>query len=127
MKTTSKKILLIEDDPTTLLILNSVLESEGFVVQQARNGLQGIDLYNENVPDLVITDLNMPEASGLDVIIHIRLNLKKRTPIVVLSAIGQEKMVMRAFELGATDFQNKPLQLDKMLGIVGTILSKDWE
>ena len=109
MKTTSKKILLIEDDPTTLLILNSVLESEGFVVHQARNGLQGIDLYNENVPDLVITDLNMPEASGLDVIIHIRLNLKKRTPIVVLSAIGQEKMVMRAFELGATDFQNKPL------------------
>lgn len=126
MKTSSKNILLIEDDPTTLIVLSSFLESEGFCVQKASNGAEGIEYFDLQNPDLVITDLNMPSASGLDVIVHIRLIQKKRTPIVVLSGLGEEQMVMKALELGATDFQNKPIQLNKILEITETIFSKDW-
>jgi DNA-binding response OmpR family regulator len=102
------KILIAEDEPMTLEALRLNLTTEGYEVICCCDGRDALEKFETNAPDLIITDIMMPFTSGLELIGIITSQQKKKTPIIVLSAIGQESTVMDAFQLGADDFIIKP-------------------
>ncbi|MBP6180451.1 response regulator transcription factor [Flavobacterium sp.] len=112
---TEKKILLAEDNSILLLLLKHQLQKEGYKLLIAVNGMEAIDLIEEHNPDLILTDIMMPFISGLEVISHVRNKLNLKTPIIVFSSAGQEEMVLKAFDMGATDFMGKPLSPNELV------------
>ncbi|MFV8270187.1 response regulator transcription factor [Flavobacterium sp. GT2N3] len=104
-----KKIVLAEDNSVLALLLKFRLEKEGYELLVAVDGKQAIELIEEHQPELILTDIMMPFVSGLEVISHVRNKLNFQTPIIVFSSAGQEEIVLKAFDLGATDFMSKPL------------------
>lgn len=104
----TKKIVLAEDNSVLSLLLKFRLEKEGYKLLIAVDGKQAIELIEEHNPELILTDIMMPFVSGLEVISHVRNKLNVQTPIVVFSSAGQEEIVLKAFDLGATDFMSKP-------------------
>ncbi len=109
-----KKIVLAEDNSVLSLLLKFRLEKEGYELLVAIDGKQAIELIEENNPDLILTDIMMPFVSGLEVISHARNKLELATPIIVFSSAGQEEMVLKAFNLGATDFMSKPFSPNEL-------------
>lgn len=110
-----KKIVLAEDNSTLSLLLKFRLEKEGYKLFVAENGKVAIELIELHNPELILTDIMMPFISGLEVISHVRNKLNLQTPIVVFSAAGQEEMVLKAFNLGASDFMGKPFSPNELV------------
>ena len=101
------KILVAEDEPLMLMAIEAKLKNDGFEVTGVSDGQEALKAIENNLPDLIITDILMPYTSGLELIGIVRTNAKK-IPIIVLSGLGQEDTVMEAFQLGADDFITKP-------------------
>jgi two-component system response regulator VicR len=110
-----KKIVIAEDNSLLSSLLKFRLEKEGYKLLIAENGKQAIELIEEQAPELILTDIMMPYISGLEVISHVRNKLNRLTPIIVFSAAGQEEIVLKAFNLGATDFMSKPLSPNELV------------
>ena len=110
-----KKIVLAEDNSTLSLLLKFRLEKEGYELFMATDGIQAVDLIENEHPDLVLSDVMMPFISGLEVISHLRNKLNLETPIIVFSSAGQEEMVLKAFNLGANDFMGKPFSPNELV------------
>jgi len=110
-----KKIVIAEDNSLLSSLLKFRLEKEGYKLLIAENGKQAIELIEEQAPELILTDIMMPYISGLEVISHVRNKLNMLTPIIVFSAAGQEEIVLKAFNLGATDFMSKPLSPNELV------------
>lgn len=105
--TKKRSILVADDDPSILSMLSRMLAEKGFDVKTASDGYTALKIVKDNVPDLLLLDLNMPRMNGFEVIQWIRADKKTRfLPIIVLTAYGQEKIP--AFEFGADDFLEKP-------------------
>ena len=111
----TKKIVLAEDNSIFLLLLKFRLEKEGYKILSAVNGKEAIELIEEHSPELILTDIMMPFISGLEVISHVRNKLNMQTPIIVFSSAGQEEIVLKALDLGATDFMSKPLSPNELV------------
>ena len=110
------KVLVIEDEELMIKALEFRLKKDGFEVDLARDGAQGIEQLGKNSYDLVITDIMMPFVSGLEVVSYIKSHpILKETPVIVLSSIGLERVVMEAFELGVDDFITKPFNLGELV------------
>ncbi|MGV6845806.1 MAG: response regulator transcription factor [Lutibacter sp.] len=110
-----KNIILAEDNSTLSQLIKFRLQKEGFKVFLAKDGKEAITLIEQNKPSLILTDIMMPFVSGLEVISHVRNKLKLTIPILVFSAAGQEEMVLKAFNLGATDFMGKPFSPNELI------------
>jgi DNA-binding response OmpR family regulator len=111
-----KKILVCDDDPVSLSIVYTKFKNENFgEIVKAMDGKQGIDLIAENHFDLIITDLQMPLQTGLDLSIYVRKQQKKDTPIIILSSEGMESVVLEAFEIGVNDFVTKPFSVKELI------------
>lgn len=105
-----KSVLIIEDEPTQLRVLQNHLEELGYNVIAAANGKEGMQLWQEQEkPRIVITDLHMPEIDGFEVIQTIRGQENEYTYIMVLSNSGQKDSLLKALALGADDFAQKPV------------------
>ena len=104
-----KKIVLAEDNSVLSLLLKFRLEKDGHHLLVAKDGKEAIEFIENDNPDLILTDVMMDYFSGLEVISHVRNQLKSNVPILVFSSSGQEEMVLKAFNLGANDFMSKPL------------------
>ena len=103
-----KKILFIEDEEIFLEMFGQKLESEGYVVEYAKNGAWGSKLVNENDYDLIITDMVMPAMGGEEIIRRIKLDEKKnQIPIIVLSASLIEEDIQPVREMGIDEFYEK--------------------
>ena len=109
-----KKIVLAEDNSVLSLLLKFRLEKDGYHLLIAKNGKEALELIETENPDLILTDVMMDYVSGLEVISHVRNQLKSKTPILVFSSSGQEEMVLNAFNLGANDFMGKPLSPNEL-------------
>jgi CheY-like chemotaxis protein len=110
------KILIIEDDPLTARMYQTVFQFEGFDVDIARNGREGIEKLKRNKPTVVLLDIMMPKMSGIDVLEEIKANPKtKKIPVVVLTNLSRMEDAEKALELGAIKFivksENKPKQV----------------
>ena len=118
-----KQILIVDDNPDSREMLSYVLTGEGFSVITAEDGLEALELVKDVQPDLILTDLNMPEIDGIELTKKLREQFKSTSlPIVIVSAFGGE-MVSKAIEAGADGAMQKPLHIDSLLTLVKQILS----
>ncbi len=108
------RILYVEDDLETREELQSVLEQFVPELYTARNGREGLSLYREHLPDIVITDIQMPEANGLSMAADIKA-IKPDQPIVILSAYNDVEYLFRALELGIQHYVTKPVSIERLL------------
>lgn len=99
-------LLLIDDEPAILRLLQSILEPEGFATQTARRASEARNLLNHLNFDLIVLDLTLPDLDGLTLIPHIRA--KSEVPIIVLSSRQEEDEKVTALDLGANDYVTKP-------------------
>ena len=110
------KILVCDDDHAILSMVRFKLSRENMgEVITAADGREAFALLKANVFDLIMTDINMPFHSGLEITSFVRQELKRLTPILILSAEGLEETVLQAFELGAADFVAKPFSLAELV------------
>ena len=120
--TNPSKILVVDDEPQLTRVLRTGLKSHGYEVRAAADGLAGFETFNDWHPDLVITDLAMPNVDGLE--LCRRLRAVSQVPIIVLSAKGEEKTKVEALDLGADDFVTKPFGIDELLARVRASLRR---
>jgi DNA-binding response OmpR family regulator len=112
------KILIAEDEPMVLKTLHLYLSRAGFTVVTAINGQTAMQVFEKEQPDMVVTDLLMPYANGMELISFIRNIQESKVPIVVVSTIGLENSVISALKLGADDYIVKPLRLNEIVARV---------
>ena len=105
-----ERILIVEDEKLIRWSIRSRLKEEGYGVEEAENGKQGLFAIKETRPDLVLLDIMMPEFNGYDVCVELRRDPEfMNLPIVMVTALDDIDSVERAFEAGATNFVTKPL------------------
>lgn len=119
----SYKILITDDEPNMRVGLRDNLEFEGYVVDLAENGTQGLELILRNTYDLILLDVMMPGMSGLDVCKKAR-EKGINTPIVLLTAKSEEMDKVLGLELGADDYITKPFSLRELLARIKAILRR---
>lgn len=109
----STSILLIDDDKNLSRVTQYQLTEEGYVVQDAAGGRQGLDLLKENRFDLILLDMQMPEMDGIAVLKEIRKQ-DPEVPVVIITAYGTVDSALRATELGADDYITKPFSINQI-------------
>ncbi len=119
------RILVCEDNAMTLRTMEYVLKNAGFEVVMAVDGEQGIRILNEELVDLVITDINMPYTKGLELVRHVNTDMKKKIPVIIVTGITLEETREHAIELGASGFLTKPLDLDVLVDTVKSLFEKN--
>ncbi|MBU4556934.1 MAG: response regulator [Actinobacteria bacterium] len=113
----SKTVLVVDDAAFMRMMIRDILAKEGYVIHEAVNGRDAVDKYRELQPDLVTMDITMPEMSGLEALRAIR-SADSAARVLMVSAMGQQKMIVEALESGAMDFLVKPFQPTKVLETV---------
>jgi two-component system, OmpR family, KDP operon response regulator KdpE len=107
------KILVADDELSILRTLSRNLTRRGYEVITAANGEEALERIEESLPQLIILDLMMPKMGGLEVCRLVRE--WSQTPIIVLSAVGEERQKVEALDLGADDYLTKPFGMDELL------------
>ena len=118
-----ERILVVEDDPAILTGLADLLESEGYAVETARSGTSALELFRQSSPDLVLLDVMIPGKNGYDVCREIRAS-DRVTPVVMLTAKGQEIDKVVGLELGADDYVVKPFGIAELLARIRSVLRR---
>ena len=116
------KVLVIEDEPNLLYIMEQVFTANGYDVLTATNGAQGLDVYHKDAPEFIITDWMMPIMDGLEFVKRLRMS-DKRTPILILTGKTSEEDAVEGYESGANSFIRKPFSMKEILAIVGSYFS----
>ena len=116
------RILVVDDEPQLTRVLRTGLGSRGYDVRAAADGITAFETFNDWHPDLVITDLAMPNMDGFE--LCRRLRTTSQVPIIVLSAKGEERMKVAALDLGADDFVTKPFGMDELLARIRASLRR---
>ncbi len=115
-------ILVVDDEPQITRVLKTTLTSQGYGVRVASDGDEAIQLMKEWSPDLVITDLRMPNLDGLGLCKEIRA--RSKLPIIVLSVKGEERIKVEALDAGADDYVTKPFGVAELLARVRAALRR---
>lgn len=106
-------ILLVDDEPTLVAVLEPVFQAAGYLVTTAPDGASAIRLIDDEAPDVVLLDLGLPDMDGKDVIAGIRA--RSSVPIIIISARHQEHEKVTALDLGADDYVNKPFEIGELM------------
>jgi CheY-like chemotaxis protein len=120
-----REILIAEDDPLNRVLLATFLEEAGYRVGVAANGMQALKLIREGMPDLVITDVNMPEMNGLELCRRLRSHHKlARIPIIMLSGLTEPTEILAGYAEGADDYVGKPIDLSVLGAKIEALLQR---
>lgn len=120
-----EKIVVIEDEPDILEVVQFNLEREGFQVVTAETGTEGLKVVEKEQPDLVLLDLLLPGLDGLDVCRSLRSNqLTASTPIIMVTAKGEESDVVLGLGVGADDYVQKPFSPKELIARVKALLRR---
>jgi len=111
------KILVVDDAAFMRMRCSKLLTDNGYEVVEAENGLDAIAKYKESKPDAVLLDITMPEMDGLTALKEIR-KVDPEAKVAMVTAMGQQSMIMDAIKSGAKDFVVKPFQPDRVLAAV---------
>ena len=117
-----QRILIADDEPQITRVLRTGLTTRGYDVRVAADGESALDTFNDWHPDLVVTDLAMPNMDGLD--LCRRLRLISQVPIIVLSVRGEERTKIEALDAGADDYVTKPFSMEELLARVRATLRR---
>ena len=123
LNTEKARILVVDDSPSTVEVLERNLASAGYHVFTAAGVAQAIEILNGTELDLVITDLKMPKVSGLDLVRHVRENFKK-TEVIMITGYPSVEGAVKAVKTGAEEFLPKPFTDAELLSAVGRVLDK---
>ena len=125
MKNLSTKILIVDDDPEIIEILNYNLINSGFITKSASNGLEAIKKAKKFIPDIILLDVMMPEMDGIEACIKIReIKTLTNTRIIFLSARGEDFTQIAAFDAGADDYISKPVKPKILLKKISSIAKR---
>ncbi len=117
-----QRILIADDEPQITRVLRTGLATRGYDVRAAADGESALDTFNDWHPDLVVTDLSMPNMDGLE--LCRRLRSVSQIPIIVLSVKGEEKIKVEALDAGADDYVTKPFGIEELLARVRAALRR---
>jgi two-component system KDP operon response regulator KdpE len=118
----SAKILIVDDEPQIRRMLRTTLTGNGYQVDDARSGEEGLEKFRQYMPDLVIMDLNMPGMGGLEACREMRLD--SDVPIVILTVRNAESEKVEALDAGADDFVCKPFGMQELLARIRAALRR---
>ena len=111
------KILIVDDAEFLRVRITKMLEGDGYHVFEADNGLKAVAAYKEVHPDVVLMDVTMPEMDGLAALKEIR-GFDTKAQVVMLTALGQESVVLEAVKSGARDFIVKPFERERVMNAI---------
>ncbi len=119
-----KKILVIEDEKTLRFLIVQTLVQEGFEVEEAIDGEEGIQKLKKNKPDLILLDLLLPSINGFEVLSKIKRDSNLESiPVIILSNLGQEEEIKKGLNLGAIDYLIKAhFTLDQVVSRIKKVL-----
>jgi two-component system, chemotaxis family, chemotaxis protein CheY len=115
------QILIVDDAEFLRVRISKMLVGEGFEVTEAENGLKAIESYKAKKPDMVLMDVTMPEMDGLTALKELR-KIDPNAKVVMLTALGQESVVLEAVKSGAKDFIVKPFDRDRVMSAINKLL-----
>lgn len=114
-------VLIVDDVPLNVLLIKKMLSQYTFEIRTANGGQAALDAVKAKKPDLMLLDLMMPGIDGFEVIRRLRAaDDTKDIPIIILSALNSEQDISKGFQLGANDFINKPVIMEKLFASVTT-------
>lgn len=111
-----RRILVVDDEPQITRVLRTTLSSHGYEIRVANDAEAALDVFSDWPPELVITDLSMPNMTGID--LTKKLRGKSAVPIIVLSVRGEERTKIEALDAGADDYVTKPFNMNELLARV---------
>lgn len=122
----NKKILIVDDEPTNILLLTKILESKGFVnIVTTLNPCETFELHRKNNFELVLLDINMPEMDGYEVLDKLRgMDNFNTTKVVATSGDVSQRDIQKALAAGFVNYITKPMKMDSLLEIVGNVLQE---
>lgn len=109
------KILVFDDDSIIITAIKTFLGFHGYEVRAETDSQDALKIIDEFQPDLVISDLMMPYVSGTEILEYIKNKKDVYIPVILISALDQQEVILMAFEQGADDFVNKPLDPAELL------------
>jgi two-component system, chemotaxis family, chemotaxis protein CheY len=116
------KILIVDDAEFLRVRLTRMLNVDGYEVVQAENGVKAVSTYKEIHPDVVLMDITMPEMDGLTALREI-VGFDSKARVIMLTALGQESVVLEAVKSGARDFVVKPFEHERITKAITKLLS----
>jgi len=117
-----KKVLVVDDEPQILRVLRHILAAHNYLVRSAEDGEAALEVFDEWRPDLVLTDLQMPNMNGLE--LCRRLRKLSDVPIIVLSVRNEETSIVEALDTGADDYVTKPFGTNELLARIRSSLRR---
>lgn len=118
------RILVIDDSNTNLVLLESLLQKNGYNVSSALSAMEGIEKLKNTIPDLIYLDFLMPEVDGLEFLDILCENKDwKDIPVVIISAISDAEIIRKSKEKGVIDYITKPINIHKIIDLTRKILS----
>jgi two-component system, chemotaxis family, chemotaxis protein CheY len=116
------KILIVDDAEFLRMRISKMLAADSYEVLQAANGSEAIESYKTLTPDVVLMDITMPEMDGLSALKQIRA-YDSNARVIMLTALGQESIILEAIRSGARDFVIKPFERERVLTAIQKILA----
>jgi len=123
MKNTKGRILIVEDEKSLKEVLRILLEEEGYEITAASNGLEGMDYIQNDIFDLVVTDIKMPKADGFEVLKKVK-EISPSTIVIMITAFGTTESTIEAMKLGAYDYIHKPFKIDEIRHVIQKAFEK---
>ena len=122
----SARVLVVEDDPGTQSLLRKQLESSGFAVTVAKNGLDGLMKLEAGAPDVIVCDMNMPELDGIGFVRAIKaMNETRKIPVIFLTASNDPRHMVDGINVGARFYLTKPFDLNELLWKINRVLGRE--
>ncbi len=119
----SRTILLVDDSVSIRESVAFFLEQEGFGIIKAEDGVQALEILNEQKPDLIVTDLHMPNMNGIELIKNVRKSTDlSRLPIILLTTETLKERKIEAKKAGATGWLSKPFNKDRLLKVINKLV-----
>jgi DNA-binding response OmpR family regulator len=123
-----RRVLIVDDNVDSITILRTILEQNGFAVQAALSGKEALQMLENDIPDVVLLDVMMPEMSGLEVLQAIRDNTTTTTlPVIMVTAKIQDDDVLAGYQYGADYYITKPCTSKQLLYGISLVLDKNAE
>ncbi|KAF2506961.1 response regulator transcription factor [Flavobacterium zhairuonense] len=116
------RIILAEDNDILRKSLSFFLESKGFAVEQFSDGKDALEAIEKNNYDLILTDINMPGISGMEITQYVRETINSEVPIIILTSSGVEQTELDSFDIGANEFIAKPISPAVLLVRINKLL-----
>ena len=112
------EVLIVDDLPFMRAVIRDIVKRAGFAVAgEAVNGRQGVGLYRSRKPDVVLLDITMPVMDGITALKHIMIT-DPAARVIMCSALGQQRLIIRSIQIGAKDFITKPFSAERIVSAI---------